>query len=119
LVAFDTPPGDLLLSAWTPARRLPARNALLRPDGTANGKQNRVLYPGAALHQGLEIMELSDNEWRICDAAMDENDATRVLGFLEQRAGYFELTSMNRPHRRERFGSFDSAIAAMTIRTRL
>jgi hypothetical protein len=71
-----------------------------------------------ALHEGLEIMELSENEWRICDAAVDENDAMRVLAFLEQRAGYFELTSMNRPHRRERFGSFDSAITAMMIRAR-
>lgn len=61
-------------------------------------------------------MELSDNEWRICDASVDENDAMRVLGFLEQRPGYFELTSMNQPHRRERFESFNSAIAAMTIR---
>jgi hypothetical protein len=99
----------------------PGARVRWRPGSTADRKQNRVLFPGAALHKGLEVMELSDNEWRICDAAMDETDAMRVLGFLEQRAGYFELTLMNRPHRRELFGSFDSAIAAiaaMTVRTR-
>jgi hypothetical protein len=62
-------------------------------------------------------MEISDNEWRICDASVDQNDAMRVLGFLEQRPGYFELTAMNQPHLRERFLSFDSAIAAMMLRT--
>ncbi|MET0990016.1 MAG: hypothetical protein ABWY54_05165 [Glaciihabitans sp.] len=62
-------------------------------------------------------MELSENEWRICDASVNQNDAIRVLGFLEHGPGYFELTAMNQPHRRERFASFDSAIAAMMIRT--
>ncbi len=40
----------------------------------------------------LEVAPVSDHEWRVCDARIAQDDAGRVLGFVEQsRAGYEAL----------------------------
>jgi hypothetical protein len=63
--------------------------------------------------QRLEIMELSDHEWRVCDADLDEGDAHRVLGFVEKRGWHYELTRLRSPGETLRFVSLNDSVAAL------
>lgn len=62
------------------------------------------------LRQGLEVAEISDHEWRVSDARVDEVGAPPVVGFVLQLDGMFEVTQIGRPGRRTYFRSFDAAL---------
>lgn len=59
-------------------------------------------YPALTVSPRLEVKELSDHEWRVCNAALDESDAHRVLGYVEKRGWYYELTRLRSPGKRVR-----------------
>jgi hypothetical protein len=65
------------------------------------------------VRQGLEVMELSDHEWRVCNAELDEGDAKRVLGYVEKRGWLYELTRLQNPSERLRFFSLTDTLAAL------
>lgn len=72
-----------------------------------------VPYSAMTFPQQLEVMELSDHEWRVCDAEIDEGDANRVLAFVEKRGWYYELTRLRSPGERMRFSSLTATLAAL------
>ncbi|PRY67464.1 hypothetical protein B0I08_10671 [Glaciihabitans tibetensis] len=65
------------------------------------------------VRQRLEVMELSDHEWRVCDADLPQGDAQRVLGYVEKRGWHYELTRLRSPGERLRFGSLTDSLAAL------
>jgi hypothetical protein len=42
----------------------------------------------------LEVVALTPREWRVCDGTIDENDARRILGYIEHRADGFEVLAL-------------------------
>ena len=42
----------------------------------------------------FEVVALSDHEWRVCDPALDEDDPTRVLGFIARRADEYDVLAL-------------------------
>jgi hypothetical protein len=72
-----------------------------------------VPYPAMTVRQRLEVMELSDHEWRVCDADLDEGDAHRVLGYVEKRGWHYELTRLRSPGERLRFLSLTDSLEAL------
>jgi hypothetical protein len=42
----------------------------------------------------LEVVALSDHEWRVCDGEMEQGDGRRVLAYIEKCDGSYEVMSM-------------------------
>lgn len=62
------------------------------------------------LRRGLEVAEISENEWRVSDASVAALGAPPVVGFILQLDGMYEVTQIGRPGRRTYFRSFDAAL---------
>jgi hypothetical protein len=59
----------------------------------------------------LEVVALSDHEWRVCDRDMEAGDGRRILAYIEKRDGSYEVMSMKpTPCVCGRFCSFDDAL---------
>ncbi len=43
----------------------------------------------------LEVVALTDHEWRVCDGRVDEGDARRILGYIAEECGRFEVLALN------------------------
>ncbi|HEV7813173.1 MAG TPA: hypothetical protein VGO99_09390 [Leifsonia sp.] len=43
----------------------------------------------------LEVIALSDHEWRVCDGRIDAADARRLLGYVERQGDTYELLRMS------------------------
>lgn len=70
-------------------------------------------------HLGLNhlgLTELSPTEWRVVDALRPQNDASRVLGFIQRVGAAYEVTSLIRLRERTYFSSFDRAAASLDPR---
>lgn len=65
------------------------------------------------LQQGLEVAEISDREWRVCDTRVAALGAPPVVGFILQLDGMFEVTQIGKPGHRTYFRSFDGALAEL------
>jgi hypothetical protein len=67
----------------------------------------------------LEVVALSDHEWRVCDRAMEEGDARRILAYVEKCDGAYEVMSMTpKPCVCGRFRSFDDALSRIRAERR-
>lgn len=65
----------------------------------------------------LEVIALSDHEWRVCDAGLDAADGTRVLGYVERQDDGFELLRMAPiPGVSDHFDRFADALTALSGR---
>jgi hypothetical protein len=42
----------------------------------------------------FEVVALSDHEWRVCDPKIDSHDPRRVLGFIAQTEGRYEVLAL-------------------------
>ena len=42
----------------------------------------------------LEVVALSDHQWRICDRGVEDDDARRILAYIEKRDGWYEVMSL-------------------------
>ncbi len=59
----------------------------------------------------LEVVALSDHEWRVCDGGMEAGDARRILAYIEKCDGLYEVMSMKpMPCVCGRFCSLDDAL---------
>ncbi len=68
----------------------------------------------------LEVIALSDHEWRVCDGRIDASDATRLLAYVEKQGDRVELMRMTpTPGVCDYFDSLDSALAALSDRDAL
>lgn len=48
-----------------------------------------TMHPSA--NPRLEVVALSDHEWRVCDRLLDRSDPRRVLGYIERRDERYEV----------------------------
>jgi hypothetical protein len=56
-----------------------------------------VSYHGRPVSDSLEVIALSDHEWRVCDGRIDPSDASRLLGFIELENGRYEVLRLSPP----------------------
>ena len=73
--------------------------------------------PQTATRSHVELTPLSDTTWRVCDERFDESDRRRIVGYLQDLDGEFEMLWM-RPHPGAvyRHPTMESAVAAITLR---
>lgn len=70
--------------------------------------------PTAIVDPRLEVVQLGPGEWRVCDAEVDANDATRVIGYVEDCGDHVELLWMACPGSPTVHANFAQAIAALS-----
>jgi hypothetical protein len=77
-----------------------------------------IAPPAAAIPDpaDVEITAISSTEWRVADHAIEHNDATALLGFIQIVGTAFEVTNLGRPRERAYFTSFDRATASLRPR---
>jgi hypothetical protein len=66
----------------------------------------------APSHRGirqLEIIRISDCEWRVSDPRRRDDDALCLIGFIQRVDDVFEVTLIGRPRDRHYFRSFGEA----------
>ncbi|TFD90202.1 hypothetical protein E3T61_10555 [Cryobacterium lactosi] len=85
-----------------------AQNPIVSPRNTAG---NTVVDLA-----DVEITELSPTEWRVADHAIEHDDPTALLGFIQIVGSAFEVTNLGRPRERAYFTSFDRATASLLTR---
>jgi hypothetical protein len=61
----------------------------------------------------LEVLAISDHEWRVCDGRIPASDATRMLGFIDKTGNSYELIRLQHGQQSERFSSLDAALDAL------
>ena len=62
----------------------------------------------------LEVVALTGHEWRVCDGRINEGDARRILGYIEQRGGQYEVLALSpSPSVCGCFGSWHECLAAL------
>ncbi|MDN4615304.1 hypothetical protein P5G50_12690 [Leifsonia sp. F6_8S_P_1B] len=59
---------------------------------------------------GLEVLEISEREWRISDTAVMSLGEPPVRGFIRALDSMFEVTEIGRPGRRTYYRDFDAAL---------
>ncbi|MET4781563.1 hypothetical protein [Glaciihabitans sp. UYNi722] len=62
----------------------------------------------------IEIVALSNGEWRVCDSRLPNDDARRVLGFIESKNGAYEVFQLGRAFEWFVFDSLAEATAHFT-----
>ena len=71
-----------------------------------------TMHPSA--NPRLEVVALSDHEWRVCDRLLDQADPRRVLGYIELRDDRYEvLVLLPAPTPCGRLASMSAALAAV------
>lgn len=76
-----------------------------------------VSYHGTPIDQSLEIVAISDHEWRVCDGRIDEADASRLLGYVEKLEDRYEVLKLVPPvDVWEDFDCLAAALAALSER---
>jgi hypothetical protein len=50
-----------------------------------------ISYHGRPVNDFLEVIALSDHEWRVCDGRIDPSDASRLIAFIELENGSYEV----------------------------
>jgi hypothetical protein len=62
---------------------------------------------------GVDVVEISNSEWRVSLTDSDESDPRSLLGFVQQVDGMFEVTEICRPGRRTYHRRFEAALAQL------
>jgi hypothetical protein len=71
-----------------------------------------TMHPSA--NPRLEVVALSDHEWRVCDRLLHRADPRRVLGYIERRdEGYEVLALLPAPTPCGRFSDWNAALSAV------
>lgn len=64
----------------------------------------------------VQITAISSTEWRVADQAIEHDDPSALLGFIQIVGNAFEVTNLGRPRERAYFTSFDRATASLLPR---
>jgi hypothetical protein len=75
---------------------------------TRSGRESRAARPRQA---ELEVLPLSDDEWRVNDPARAERDGIPLVGFIKKTDDMFEVTQLGAPHEHLRFSTLAMAVA--------
>ncbi len=71
-----------------------------------------TMHPSA--HPRLEVVALSDHEWRVCDRLLDKGDPRRVLGYIELSGERYEVLALRpAPTPCGRFCSWNAALSTI------
>ncbi|MCP2031317.1 hypothetical protein L1277_001408 [Okibacterium sp. HSC-33S16] len=76
-----------------------------------------TIFEAPAAKPVLEILAISDHEWRVCDGRFQQSDARRMLGYIDRTADVYELVRLR--HRApsmppvERFTCLKDALDAL------
>lgn len=77
-----------------------------------------MVSPAPSQHDALEVIALGEQSWRVCDRFVPEDDATRLLAYVEQVGERFEVLWMwPRAGMCESFASLADALAAIDRRS--
>ena len=73
--------------------------------------------PQPAIRSHVELTPLSDTTWRVCDDRFETGDRRRIVGYLQDLDGEYEMLWM-RPHPGvvNRHPTMESAVAAISVR---
>jgi hypothetical protein len=67
-------------------------------------------------HPHVEIVALAKDAWRVCDDRLPENDASRLIGYVEEGDGFYELMWIRSvPGSCDRFTSLSAALDAVSL----
>ena len=62
----------------------------------------------------VEVVALSDHEWRVCDRHLDEHDGRRVLGYIEASEALYDVLELRpTPVRHDGCDTWEEAIALL------
>ncbi|WP_147440957.1 hypothetical protein [Mycetocola zhadangensis] len=61
----------------------------------------------------LEILAISDHEWRVCDGRFAQRDAPRMLGYIDRTSAGYELVRLQHEPRVQIFDSLKGALDAL------
>jgi hypothetical protein len=67
---------------------------------------------------GLDVLALSETEWRVSDPTRRADDALCLIGFIQRVGRVFEVTVLGRPRERHYCGSFDAALHCLVAASR-
>ncbi|MEO6943893.1 MAG: hypothetical protein ABI053_04185, partial [Lacisediminihabitans sp.] len=70
---------------------------------------NGMSHTTAPVATHIIVQALSASQWRVCDTHWPEYDARSLLGFIEERAGHFEVVQIDSGLNRYSFGSLVEA----------
>jgi hypothetical protein len=62
----------------------------------------------------IQVDALSASEWRVCDTRVPSNDASSLIGFIEEHDGVYEVMHFADPIEFTFAPSLDAAIAHLT-----
>jgi hypothetical protein len=136
-VSAGTTPVEVRIAAEMSAtlqdwlHRLPAHSVRRRSTGTRHGGSEmgttffgpggptRVSGHGEGAHtppsvEDLLVQPLSRSQWRVSDRRYPENDASSLLGFIEEKDDTFELTQLEHGFQWFYFSCLAEAIAHFT-----
>jgi len=116
-------------SPSAPDTALPEHASVIRAETPHSSIQHHTDPAGAARHADLradsareseaaevQITAISSTEWRVADQAIEYDDPTALLGFIQIVGSAFEVTNLGRPRERMYFTSFDRATASLLPR---
>jgi len=64
----------------------------------------------------VEVIAISEREWRISDPTKVERDGLALLGFVELVGATYEVTVLGEPGRRYYFGSLEESVRELAQR---
>jgi hypothetical protein len=65
----------------------------------------------------VELVRLSETTWRVCDCRLEDGDVRRILGYLQQEHGGFEMLWMRpRAGVSQQYPTFEAATEGITRR---
>ena len=79
------------------------------------------MQPLTSLDQvtAVEVIAISEREWRVSDPTKVERDGLALLGFVELVGTTYEVTVLGEPRRRQYFGSLEESVSALSARPSL
>jgi hypothetical protein len=136
-VSAGTNPVEVRIAAQMTAtlqdwlHRLPARSVRRRPTGTRHGGKTMgttFFGPGGPTRvsghgdgartppsaEDLLVQPLSSSQWRVSDRRYPEDDASSLLGFIEEKDDTFELTQLEHGFQWFYFSCLAEALAHFT-----
>ena len=62
------------------------------------------------INEQMDLVQLSDHEWRVSDRRKPECDGLSVIGFIERVGDAFEVTRLEEPDSRSRHSTLDRGV---------
>lgn len=61
----------------------------------------------------LEVADIGEGDWRVCDTRVPASNAQSVLGLISQQGNGFEVISMSHPSETKQYSSFTAAVNSL------